>query len=95
MDCNDAANTPSTSDRPAIPDEAEMSPVAGLKADCILNSCGEKPDIAALVHFATSTDGLVNDEVRRKVCTFAKERATSTRVLITPFRALIAGLHAL
>lgn len=57
-----------------------MSPVAGPKADCILNSCGEKPDIAALVHFATSTDGLVNDEVRRKVCTFAKERATSTLV---------------
>lgn len=72
-----------------------MLPVAGLKSDCILNSCGETPDIAALVHLATSTGGLVNDEVRRQACTFAKRRTFSTPLLMTLVRALITGLHAL
>ncbi|KAI4264684.1 MAG: hypothetical protein L6R42_000201 [Xanthoria sp. 1 TBL-2021] len=66
MDCYEAANNQSAIHRSTTRDDGEILPVAGLKSACILNSCGEKPDIAALVHFATSTGGLVNDEVRRQ-----------------------------
>ncbi|KAL9000430.1 MAG: hypothetical protein Q9169_000947 [Polycauliona sp. 2 TL-2023] len=66
MECNESAVDLVSAARSTF----EMPPVAGLKANRILDSCGRKsgdnPDIAALVHFATSTDGLVNDEVRRQ-----------------------------
>ncbi|KAL8853839.1 MAG: hypothetical protein Q9221_001310 [Calogaya cf. arnoldii] len=66
MECGEAADNQSTADRQANRDEGETSPVAGLKSDYILKSCGENPDVDALIHCATSIDGLVNDEVRRQ-----------------------------
>ena len=93
MDCHEA-----TDDRPAVdrhPAEAEeeLSAVARLKSDHILDSCGEEPDIGALVRFATSPEGLVNDEVRRKVCTFIERQISCDCVLIMLPRALATGLQ--
>ncbi|KAL8670068.1 MAG: hypothetical protein Q9168_005373 [Polycauliona sp. 1 TL-2023] len=69
MDCNQAELLihQSTADRPATRTEGGMAPVAARKSDHILATCGDNtPDIGALVQFATSADGLVNDEVRRQ-----------------------------
>lgn len=42
---------------------------ACTKVDQILAACKAKPDWNSLVALATSTNGLVNDEVRRVACT--------------------------
>ncbi|KAL8725722.1 MAG: hypothetical protein Q9166_007172 [cf. Caloplaca sp. 2 TL-2023] len=65
MDRNGAASNSSTTNGPSRIGQ-NMSPAAGLKCDCILDVCGEHPDIELLTQLATSTDGLINDEVRRK-----------------------------
>ncbi|KAL8726237.1 MAG: hypothetical protein Q9181_006130 [Wetmoreana brouardii] len=54
------------SDDPARSHMGDSSPAARAKIDRILNACGEVPDLQALVQFATSKDGLVHDQVRRK-----------------------------
>jgi len=42
---------------------------ASTKVDRVLAACAVKPDLNSLVALATSTGGLVNDEVRRVACT--------------------------
>ncbi|KAL8696993.1 MAG: hypothetical protein Q9201_007366 [Fulgogasparrea decipioides] len=54
------------SDDPARSHGRDSSPAAHAKIDRILNACGEVPDLQALVQLATSKDGLVHDQVRRK-----------------------------
>lgn len=58
-----------------IPNECrnqDIPSAARAKSRRILDACEKVPDIEALVQLATSTDGLINDEVRRKACTFAR-----------------------
>ncbi|KAL9025850.1 MAG: hypothetical protein Q9180_007581, partial [Flavoplaca navasiana] len=67
MDCHEATDDQPAADRQTTEVGEKLSALARLKSDHILDSCGEEPDIGALVRFATSPEGLVNDEVRRKV----------------------------
>lgn len=46
------------------------SPATPAKIDRIRKACEEDPDVEALIQLATSKDGLIDDEVRRKACTF-------------------------
>ncbi|KAL8716535.1 MAG: hypothetical protein Q9225_006140 [Loekoesia sp. 1 TL-2023] len=65
MDYRADASLPSSK----IPNEChnqDIPPAARAKSRRILDACREVPDIEALVQYATSTDGLINDEVRRK-----------------------------
>ncbi|KAL8859261.1 MAG: hypothetical protein Q9178_004199 [Gyalolechia marmorata] len=66
MDHNEAANDHSATIGTAIRNEKDMSSAARIKSCSIQNVCGEEPDIGALVQFATSPNGFINDEVRRK-----------------------------
>ncbi|KAL8788819.1 MAG: hypothetical protein Q9213_001490 [Squamulea squamosa] len=63
---HEATCTQSIANGPITRDEKHISPSPRPKTECILDSCGEKPDIGALTQLATSIGGLVNDEVRRK-----------------------------
>ncbi|KAL9625932.1 MAG: hypothetical protein Q9204_007720 [Flavoplaca sp. TL-2023a] len=67
MDCHEVTDDQPAADRQTTEVEEKLSALARLKSDHILDSCGEEPDIGALVRFATSPEGLVNDQVRRKV----------------------------
>ncbi|KAL8696389.1 MAG: hypothetical protein Q9224_002822 [Gallowayella concinna] len=63
MDRIGAANSPPNTHTPTSRDEKE---IGRPKLDRILDVCGDHPDVDALVSLATSCDGLINDEVRRK-----------------------------
>ncbi|KAL8880393.1 MAG: hypothetical protein Q9198_002185 [Flavoplaca austrocitrina] len=68
MDCHEATDDRPAADRQTTEVGEKLSALARPKSDHILDSCGEEPDIGALVRFATSPGGLVNDEVRGEVC---------------------------
>ncbi|KAL8984327.1 MAG: hypothetical protein Q9205_001683 [Flavoplaca limonia] len=67
MDCHEATDDRPAADRQTTEVGEKLSALARPKSDHILDSCGEEPDIGALVRFATSPGGLVNDEVRGEV----------------------------
>ncbi len=50
---------------------------ACTKVDRIIAACQAKPDWDCLVALATSTSGLVNDEVRRVACTSTRQHGSS------------------
>ncbi len=56
--------------------EAHTSPAIRAKIDRIRKACEEGPDVEALIDLATSKDGLVDDEVRRKACMCAGLQST-------------------
>lgn len=93
MDCHKVTDDQPAADRQTTEVEEKLSALARLKSDHRLGSCGEEPDIDALVRFATSPEGLVNDEVRRKVCTFTERQKPCDCVLIRLARALATGLQ--
>ena len=50
----------------------KASPPAALaKKDDILTACQGPPDLSSLIELATSSDGLVNDDLRRQACSSA------------------------
>lgn len=56
-------------------------PEASIKTDRILAACEEPVEVDALILLATSTEGLVNDEVRRKACTFCLAQSISSKLM--------------
>ncbi|KAL8896945.1 MAG: hypothetical protein Q9207_007471 [Kuettlingeria erythrocarpa] len=63
MDHTEARTPSPASETP----QAHTSPAIRAKIDRIRKACEEGPDVEALIDLATSKDGLVDDEVRRKV----------------------------
>lgn len=70
------ARTPSPASETSETHRRSTSPVIRAKIDRIRKACEEGPDVEALIDLATSKDGLVDDEVRRKVCMFAAWQGT-------------------
>ncbi|KAL8814491.1 MAG: hypothetical protein Q9223_006288 [Gallowayella weberi] len=66
MDHDEVANILQSTYTPTGRDKKDNSTPTRPKIDRILDVCGDRPDVDALVLLATSCDGLMNDEVRRK-----------------------------
>jgi hypothetical protein len=81
-----SSNSP-PSRRPSHP--VELSPAEKEKEGLIAAACRDR-DLAALVHLATSTSGLVSDSLRRTACTFPR---IYSDMLANRDRASAAGMH--
>lgn len=51
---------------------------ARVKVNRLLAACAEGQDPSILVALATSAGGLIDDEVRRKACTWNRERSCTS-----------------
>lgn len=79
-DMPDSVEEEVTQCRDPLYDERMGEPLtqeACTKVDRVLAACIAKPDWNSLVALATSTGGLVNDEVRRVACTSMREHGSS------------------
>lgn len=94
MDYRSQAERSSTSHGSTRPVEKDILPASRCKSDRILEVCGDSPDIAALLSFATSPHGLMTDEVRRRACTYSAQRNPRIGRLIGSLRAHLTGIPA-